>query len=279
MKPDSTALTILKTRQRSPRRPATLHSVLNLSLSIALLFCAGCAAARDRVRPGDDDTRGGERAARRLIVGSSVEGRPIECYILGGGDTATLILASIHGNESAGTPLLNRLREYLVAHPDAMAGRRVLLMPAANPDGLAHNQRHNVRGVDLNRNFPAANFQSGKRFGPSALSEPESVALHRVLLNHKPASVISLHQPLNYGSACIDYDGPGHDLARAMAAACDLPIKKLGSLHGSLGSYVGLALETPIITVELPKEATDWSADRLWQSYGEMLLAAVRFSP
>jgi len=259
------------------RRLVSLGFACWFGLSLAL--GSGCAASRERVRPGGEEGPGGSIAAQRLIVGSSVEGRPIECYVLGQGPTTALILASIHGNESAGTPLVFRLREYVAENPEVLSGRRILLMPAANPDGLAYNQRHNVHGVDLNRNFPAANFQSGKCFGPSALSEPESAALHRVLSDYKPASVISLHQPLNYGSACIDYDGPAAGLARAMATQCDLPVKRLGSLHGSLGSYVGLALKTPIITVELPKEATGWSADRLWEGYGEMLLAAVRFSP
>lgn len=247
------------------------------STVLSLLLCCGCASPRDRVRAGGPDAAPGAVTVKRVVAGSSVEGRPIECHVLGEGGPTTLVLASIHGNESAGTPLVNRLRDYLVAHPESLAGGRVVLMPAANPDGLAHGQRHNVHGVDLNRNFPATNFQSGKRFGPEALSEPESVALHRVLAEYKPSRVVSLHQPLNYGSACIDYDGPAWGLARAMAATCDLPVKRLGSRHGSLGSYVGLMLGIPIITVELPREASEWPADRLWRSYGEMLLVAVRF--
>lgn len=262
---------------RRKRRFVNLGLVCSLALNLAI--CTGCAKPGERVRPGEPGTTGGSVTAQRLVVGNSVEGRPIECYVLGQGPTISFILASIHGNESAGTPLVLRLREYLTENPQALDGHKVVLMPVANPDGVVHNQRHNVHGVDLNRNFPATNFQSGKHYGSEALSEPESVALHRVLLEYKPASVVSLHQPLNYGSACIDYDGPAAGLAQAMAARCDLPVKRLGSLHGSLGSFVGLGLKTPIITVELPKEATGWSADRVWQGYGEMLLAAVRFSP
>ena len=35
--------------------------------------------------------------------------------------------------------------------------------------------------------------------------------------------------------------------------------------------------QIPIVTLELPKVATDLSPERLWQIYGQSLLAAVRF--
>ena len=36
----------------------------------------------------------------------------------------------------------------------------VVITPVANPDGFAENVRHNANGVDLNRNFPASNFDA-----------------------------------------------------------------------------------------------------------------------
>ncbi len=279
MKPESAALRALDAEYRSRLPPSGPLSILRHAflVAVSLTLCTGCAGPRDRVRADRPGTAGEGITAKRVVVGSSVEGRLIECFLLGDGHETVFIMAGIHGNEPAGTPLVARLREYLIEHTEVLEGRRVLLMPAANPDGLIRGNRHNVRGVDLNRNFPATNFQGGRHFGSAALSEPESVAIHRLLLEHRPARVVSLHQPINYGSECIDYDGPGRGLALAMAAVCDLPVKKLGGRHGSLGSYVGLVLGVPIITVELPKEAIDWSEDRLWRSYGEMLLAAVRF--
>lgn len=240
-----------------------------------LMIVAGCQRPQDRL--GEEARKEKAVLPQRLVVGQSVEGRPLECLVFGRGSDVVLILASIHGNEPAGTPLVKALADYLAHNPDLLEGRKVMLMPVANPDGMANGRRHNVHGVDLNRNFPASNFHSGEHFGSSSLSEPESQALHRLLDADRPRRMVSLHQPINYGAPCIDYDGPAKELAEAMAARCDLPLKKLGAQHGSLGSYAGIALGIPIVTVELPKDAGEWSAEELWNRYGAMLLAAVAF--
>jgi protein MpaA len=214
---------------------------------------------------------------RAFVAGSSVEGRPIDCLVLGDGADGVLIMATIHGNEPAGTPLVNRLIKHLTAKPELLQGRRVVLMPVANPDGLAQGTRRNVNGVDLNRNFPASNFDTGGNHGSRPLSEPESVAIHKVLTAYRPKRIVSIHQPINYGKACIDYDGNAASLAAAMAEECELPIIKLGSRPGSLGSFAGITLGIPIITVELPKAAVGWDAEKLWRRYGRMLMAAIVF--
>lgn len=207
----------------------------------------------------------------QITIGHSVGGRPITAEIYGQGEQVVLILATIHGNEQAGTPLVRKLGEYLVAHPEAIAGRKVIIVPVANPDGMAANQRTNTRGVDLNRNFPAWNYSATHRHGTQALSEPESRALHDLMHKYSPHRIISIHQPLN----CIDYDGQAEGLARAMATSGRLPLKKLGSLAGSLGSYAGITLNTPIITVEFARSADDLSPQTLWERYGRMLLVGI----
>ena len=75
---------------------------------------------------------------QHTIVGMSVENRPIEMLILGNGDDVTFILATIHGNEPAGTPLVERLSEYLMQNRYLLDNRKVIIVPVANPDGLAH---------------------------------------------------------------------------------------------------------------------------------------------
>ncbi|MBN1490551.1 MAG: DUF2817 domain-containing protein [Phycisphaerae bacterium] len=210
---------------------------------------------------------------RQAIAGTSVEGRPIEYISLGDGQTIILILATIHGNEPAGTPLVHRLREYLVAHPELLTGRRVVLVPVANPDGLARGTRTNARGIDLNRNFPAGNYASSRRHGAEPLCEPESRALSKLLERFRPQRIVSIHQGLD----CVDYDGPGEALAQAMVEQTYLPLKKLGGRPGSFGSYAGIVLGIPVITPELPRSDTGRDAESLWQDYGRMLLAAVCF--
>ncbi|MBL7187602.1 MAG: DUF2817 domain-containing protein [Phycisphaerae bacterium] len=210
-------------------------------------------------------------AARYHIVGTSVHGRPIMCLGLGQGPDVALIMATIHGNEPAGTPLVRRLAMHLRQHPEMLSGRKVVLLRVANPDGLAHNSRYNIHGVDLNRNFEAANRLNSRQSGLTALSEPESRAIRQVILQYKPDRIVSIHQPL----ACIDYDGPAQGLAERMGQYCALPVKKLGARPGSLGSYAGVTLGIPIITFEMLGSDSQLDSEALWQKYGKALVAAV----
>lgn len=196
----------------------------------------------------------------------------MECRTYGAADTAVLILAGIHGDEPAGTVLTRRLCAHLAQCPEAAAGTKVVVVPEANPDGLAAGRRTNARGVDLNRNFATRNWRPHPRHGPHRLSEPESRFLAMLIGLYRPAVIVTIHQPLG----CVDYDGPARDLAEAMARACGLPARKLGARPGSLGSYAGLERQVPTITLELPRRAGLLAPDALWARYGEALLTAVR---
>jgi protein MpaA len=148
-----------------------------------------------------------------------------------------------------------------------------VLLPVANPDGMADNTRDNANGVDLNRNFKTNNRINNKEFGYRALSEPEACAIEHLIRQYSPERIISIHQP----HACIDYDGPGQSLADRMAQHCDLPVEKLGAKPGSLGSYAGLTLGIPIITFEMAQGDSWISKESLWQRYGDALLAAISY--
>lgn len=246
-----------------------------LSQLLAILTTLVCLAPT----PAAGEETSPPNAPITTTLGQSYEGRPIECIVHGDGPDVLLVIATIHGNEAAGTPLVAAFSEWLIAHPDELVGRQVVIVPVANPDGMASGKRFNARGVDLNRNFPAGNWKEAKTekvslHGHSPLSEPESRVLMQIVCRYFPTRVISIHQPLE----CIDYDGPGLSLAKAMADKCDLPVKKLGGRPGSFGSFVGVTLGKPIITLELPKEA-GMDAKALWKKYGESMIAALRLSP
>ncbi|MEN6577451.1 MAG: M14 family zinc carboxypeptidase [Phycisphaerales bacterium] len=211
--------------------------------------------------------------AQHRLVGRSIQGRPIMIQILGQGDDTVLVMGAIHGNEPASATLVNGLIDYLRTNRDLLEGRRVVLIPVANPDGLAAGTRENIRRIDLNRNFEAANRVDDETNGLRPLSEPESRALQSVIKEYTPSRIVSIHQPLT----CIDFDGPGRALATRMAQYCDLPLKKLGAKPGSLGSYTGESLGIATITVELPAEASKQTEQILWDKYGKALLAAVLF--
>lgn len=244
---------------------------------VGLLVTGGAGCSSVQV-PQVTDTKSANlpvTSFRTRTIGSSVQGRPILATYLGEGDCTVLFMATIHGDEPAGTQVLLRLREKIDENPTLLAGKRLILVPQANPDGAASCMRSNANDIDLNRNFATGNRVDCKRYGTTALSEPEAVALKRLVDSEKPAYVVSIHQPL----ACIDYDGPGEELARLMGANCALEVKKLGSRPGSLGSYVGVELNVPIITLEMnePKGPGPYDTDLLWQKYGRSLIAALQY--
>lgn len=260
-------------------------------MMMSLVFAAGCAQGPETEVAGHANLENRSEPPTSLganshpvapptrptlttrVAGKSVEGRPIECRVLGDGLDVCMIIATIHGNEAAGTPLVRELEKNLLADPTTWSDTKVVIIPVANPDGMARSLRTNVRGVDLNRNFPADNFRGTRRHGSRPLSEPESRVLQSLIYEHAPSRVISIHQPV----ACIDWDGPAEKLALAMAAECDLPAKRIGSRPGSMGSWVGLDLKIPIITVELPRSADRLDDRSLWKRYGKMMLAAVTY--
>lgn len=246
------------------------HEVIGGAAAALLLAalapgCRGPAASEGPYAAGP--------AAARAARYESVEGRPIEVAVHGDGPVVVLMLAAIHGDEGAGARTLRQLDEHLRRHPALLIGRAVVLVPVANPDGLAAGTRGNARGVDLNRNFPADSFSPSPGRGPAPLSEPEARALHDLFTRCEPARVVSLHQAAN----CLDWDGPGEDLASAVAAAGPLPLRRMGSRPGSLGSWAGVDRGIPVLTVEQPATAGRLTDAEHWATYGPMLLEAIRW--
>jgi murein peptide amidase A len=235
-----------------------LYVILVLIAIVTLVALSPALAAEN-----NEATAAGKVPVEKYVAGRSIENRPIECEVYGNGPDVLMIIATIHGNEAAGTPLVAKFAEWLVAHPDELAGRTVVIIPVANPDGYAADKRFNMHEVDLNRNFPAGNWgvpqetggvsspggstyarRGNLKPGQTPLSEPESRVLMQLICRYFPNRIVSIHQPV----ACIDFDGPAEKLAVAMATGCPLPVKQLGSRPGSLGSFVGATLNRPIIT-------------------------------
>jgi predicted deacylase len=79
---------------------------------------AGCAGARSGAALSAAAAAvDASTLSRRSVAGHSVEGRPIEVIRLGDGPATILLLATIHGDEDAGTPLMDRLAAALIAEP------------------------------------------------------------------------------------------------------------------------------------------------------------------
>ncbi|HET6147173.1 MAG TPA: M14 family zinc carboxypeptidase [Polyangia bacterium] len=213
--------------------------------------------AGDGAPDADDDH--GLPADRCLPIGWSVEGRPLRAWRFGAdGAPALLVVGGVHGDEPSSVGGTLDLGRRLAAGAVAAAGP-VWLVPALNPDGLARGQKNSARDVDLNRNFPAANFsprhQPGYFPGTHPLSEPESAALAALIARVGIGAVVAVHAPF----ACINYDGPAAGWAGRVAAACGWPARAdIGyPTPGSLGSWLGIDRGLPILTLELPPGPLD----------------------
>lgn len=209
----------------------------------------------------------------------SVEGRPLGWRVFGAeperDDAPTvLLLGAIHGDEPMSQRLVEGFAAELAANPRWAAGRRVVVCSPVNPDGLARGTRENARGVDLNRNFPAASWRAGDARGDAPLSEPESRLVAHLLEAFAPVCVVSVHAPFR----CVNWDGPAEGLARAMAERNGYPLRpSIGyPTPGSLGSYLGVDRHVPIVTLELPRGRSD---DGFLAANRDALRAALGWSP
>lgn len=130
-----------------------------------------------------DEVFVGKSARGRQIVARR-QGDPLSVNVL-------LVVGQMHGSEPAGLRVVKRLRRQAV---DADA--QIWTIRTMNPDGAARRSRYNVRGVDLNRNFPGT-WRRTSRTGHRAGSEPETRAMMRFISRLQPTGVLSFHQPWN----------------------------------------------------------------------------------
>ena len=207
------------------------------------------------------------------VVGTSVQRRPIRAKTFGHGPRKVLFVGGIHGDEPEGAYSTAQLP---AAFADAGLGDAVTLtiLEDANPDGRANRTRGNANGVDINRNFPATNFDSSNpAYGGSPLSQPESRALNNTIGRIGPDLVLVVHSWK--GRYFINFDGPARPIAERFSADGGFPVEESSSIAptpGSLGSYVGVDHGTAILTIELLK-GSDPKAD--WGQIRTALLHAI----
>ena len=192
-----------------------------LTLAATMLVGSGAAA--------------GAVGTRTVVVGRSVEHRPIRAVIVGPRDAgrSLLIVGCVHGNEPAGKAVTRALRR---AVPPA--GVALWLVDAVNPDGCRVNTRQNARGVDLNRNSPwrwrSLDAPGGLFWsGPHAASEPETRAILRLVRRLKPAVSIWYHQH----AGLVNDAGGDRRIERHYARLVGLPFRRFGAPSGNFTSW------------------------------------------
>lgn len=141
---------------------------------------------------------------RSSAIGTSTQGRSILAHWFGSGPSIILFVGGIHGNEKSSVLTMESWLDELERYAERIpAGRTIVVITTASPDGYVSNSRFNARGVDLNRNFPTANWSStvsGPGYtnrvnggGTSPLSEPEAAALTTFVQKYRPRAVLSFH--------------------------------------------------------------------------------------
>lgn len=224
-------------------------------LVFALLILSACASSTQPITaslgPGGDTPS----VAPSPVLAASRQGRPIQAATYGYGPTRIYLIASIHGDEPEGRSALDDVQRHVAA---ASSGATIRLVSDMNPDGSARRSRTNATGVDLNRNWPAANFKTSKSNGKAPLSEPETAAIHADITAFDPHVIVVLHSARN--GPFVNYDGPA--AAAALADRFSSAARKSGdprwrtvadmgyATPGSMGSYFGDDRQLPILTIE-----------------------------
>jgi protein MpaA len=188
----------------------------------------------------------GTAAPRAVTIGRSVRGRPIMARVAGDARRRVLVVGCVHGDEPAGIAITRSLRR---ATPPP--GVELWIVDTFNPDGRAAHTRQNAHGVDLNRNSPARWRPLKGIFysGPRPLSEPESKAIHRLVLRLRPAIAIWYHQH----ASLVDDSGGDQAVERRYARAVGLPFRHFGDVPGSITSWQNATLRRDTaFVVELP---------------------------
>ncbi|OIJ11710.1 hypothetical protein BKP37_14795 [Anaerobacillus alkalilacustris] len=249
------------------------------------------------------------------VIGKSLDGRDIYAVKLGHGKTEVFFNAASHAREHMTTNVLMKMiDEYAYAyakgnHYGGFNVRNVLnntsiwFVPMWNPDGVTlvqqgpgairsaplrqnaininggstnfNSWKANIRGVDINRQFPAlwdtiTNNPGGPSRenykGPRPLSEPESLAVYTFVLSKNFQTAISYHS----SGEVIFTRNPGH-VAQIVSQKTNYPIVNLtwSNSGGGFSDWFVLEQKKPGLTPEIsphvgprPVPVANW--DRVW---------------
>ncbi len=228
------------------------------------------------------------------VIGTSVEGRPIEVYTFGTGEEKLLFVGGVHGGyEWNSVVLAYDFIDYFNENPTLIPPSvTVAIIPNLNPDGVfavvgkegrftaadvsatdveLASARFNSNNVDLNRNFdckwaPESSWRGQTvSAGSNAFSEPEAVALRDFVSSFDPSAAIFWHSQANtvYASECESGILPETlTLMETYAGAASYNTQAAFDAYAITGDAEGwlASIGVPAITVEMEtRTATDWS--------------------
>jgi len=156
-------------------------------------------------------------------------------------------------------------------------GKKVVIVPNTNPDGIATGARYNANNVNIDRNFPSDNWRpdidtaSGllpTGGGTSAGSEPETKALMSLIRQLRPALEVSFHaqgslvganqygNSISVGTTYASMVGYGTMIGNAEEV--------MGySITGEYEDWMGQEMGIPAILIELPRQSGNYIDSQL----------------
>ncbi|MBL6990533.1 MAG: succinylglutamate desuccinylase/aspartoacylase family protein [Bacteriovoracaceae bacterium] len=210
----------------------------------------------------------------KLKSGTSVEGDEIVAYKAEKKYSKYIyLIAGMHGDEVESVYLLNHLLEYLKENEDL--DLPLIIIPILNIDGHRIGTRTNSHGVDLNHNYPTADWSANftdKKYHPGAapLSEPENKYLIKLFAKYSPKLVINFHSQ----KPVLRYNGNCYKIADFISEFNSYPISILSEDHDNPGSLESLCLEkydVPILTYTCPIITEKRSLKDIWEENEEAL--------
>ncbi|MDP3962916.1 MAG: M14 family zinc carboxypeptidase [bacterium] len=208
-----------------------------------------------------------EYTIKKIVFGYSKKGRPIEGYEIGSGDRVLFLHGAIHGKEMGSAMLLRELVLEIAANPHILTpSKKLVIIPIVNPDGYYdRTDKLNANGVNLNLNFPTADWQTygpeGTFAGTEPFSETESRVLRDVVAQYKPDTMIAYH---SFGALVSpEMVTSSRELARWYAEKTGYTYYDIWDYPGTATKWFEESTEGAAITVELTKDLfSDWDINK-----------------
>jgi eukaryotic-like serine/threonine-protein kinase len=201
-----------------------------------------------------------DRGPEEIVIGRSVENRPIEAVRFGNGPNNIILIGGLHaGFAPATVDLANRAiahyRQNLDEIPDSIT---LIIIISANPDSPRDpgelEGRLNANDVDLNRNWGCRWVANAKwrgdvipgSGGTGPFSEPETKSLSDFIMEREPVAVVFWEALARDGLV-----SPGRCFERTRASA---------SLAGTYGPAAGYPVDDfeDLTNQELNGDGTNW---------------------
>lgn len=169
--------------------------------------------------------------------------------IIGNKNGKVLVIGCFHGDEPQGKYLIET---YLKKYTDT----NLLFIPCLNVYGFKNKVRTNKNGVDLNRNFPTANWELTEKNefygGEKPASEIETQFIIKTIEKINPQLILTLHAPFKI----VNYDGDARNISEKISKIIGYPVEESVGYPtpGSFGTWAGIERKIPTVTLELDEE-------------------------